>query len=120
MASGLDAVLSPALKYEGEIYIAPLNGQHADALPQHLADDFHQKAMIGEDISKFNFGFINDKGDFLNREDALKYAIDVGLLHSNNARYVTLTSTMLDENAQRGTAIEDVAINRVREGHASE
>jgi hypothetical protein len=36
---------------------------------------------------------INDKGDFLNREDALKYAIDVGLLHTDSARY--LTSTML-------------------------
>ena len=103
------AVLHPALEYEGEVYKAPLKGQHLDALPKRLADDFKRKAMSGEDVSKFNFGFINDKGDFLNREDALKYAIDEGLVHPDSARYGTLTSTMLDENAQRGTAIEDVA-----------
>jgi hypothetical protein len=101
------ASLNPALKYEGEIYKAPLNGQHLDALPKHLADEFHQKAMSGEDISKFKFGFINDKGEFLSREDALKYAIDVGLLHPNNAKYATLTSGMLIENAQRGKAREE-------------
>jgi hypothetical protein len=89
------AVLHPALEYESEIYKAPINGQHLDALPKHLADVFHQKAMNGEDISNFSFGFINDKGNFLNREDALKYAIDEGLLHPNDARYVTLTSAML-------------------------
>jgi hypothetical protein len=97
VALGSDAALQPALEYEGEIYTAPLNGQHLDALPKHLAKDFHQKAMSGEDISKFNFGFINDKGEFLSREDALKYAIDVGLLHPNNAKYATLTSGMLIE-----------------------
>jgi hypothetical protein len=93
VASRSSAGLHPALEYEGEIYKAPLNGQHLDALPEHLANEFHQKAMTGEDISKFSFGFVNDKGDFLNREDALKYAIDVGLLHKDSARY--LTSTML-------------------------
>lgn len=44
--------LYPALAYEGEIYEAPLNGQHLDALPKHLADDFHRKAMSGEDESQ--------------------------------------------------------------------
>ncbi|MGE9010570.1 hypothetical protein ACO2JO_18450 [Leptospira interrogans] len=91
----MNRVLLPALNYEDEIYVAPLNGQHLDALPKHLADDFHQKAMSGDDISKFNFGFVTDKGDFLNREDALKYAIEVGLLHPSNAQYVALTSGLL-------------------------
>lgn len=109
MTSEPCAVLHPALEYEGKIYKAPLKGQHLDALPKHLFDEFHQKAMSGEDISKFNFGFINDKGDFLNREDALKYAIDQGLLHQDNARYGMLTSTMLFEIVQRGKAIEDIA-----------
>jgi len=90
-------ILHPALKYEGEIYKAPLNGQHLDALPKHLADVFHRKAINGEDISKFNFGFINDKGEFLNRKDALKYAIEVGLVHPMEAQHETLTSTMLNE-----------------------
>ena len=103
------SILRPALKYEAEIYEAPFNGQHLDALPKHLADDFHQRAMSGEDISKFNFGFINEKGDFLNREDALKYAIEVGLLHPDSAKFGKLTSSMLGENTQRGTAIVDVA-----------
>jgi hypothetical protein len=97
VALGPGAALRPALEYEGEIYKAPLNGQHLDALPKDLAKDFHRKAMSGEDISKFKFGFINDKGDFLSREEALKYAIDNGLLHP---RYGTLTSAMLVENAQ--------------------
>jgi hypothetical protein len=72
MTVGSSSVLVPALEYEGKVYKAPLHGQHLDALPKHLAKDFHQKAMRGEDISKFKFGFINDRGDFLNREDALK------------------------------------------------
>jgi hypothetical protein len=77
------AVLLRTLEYEGEIYKAPLNGQHLDALPEHMANEFHRKGMRGEDNSKFSFGFINDKGDFLNREDALKYAVDVGLVGSS-------------------------------------
>jgi len=102
------AVLRPALKYNGEIYIAPLNGQHLDALPPQLVDEFRHRSLTGKDISKFNFGFINDKSDFLNREDALTYAIDVGLLNLNSAQYMSLTSTMLLEGAQHGKAIEDL------------
>jgi hypothetical protein len=95
------AVLHPALEYEGEIYKAPINGQHLDALPKRLADEFHQKAMSGEDISQFNFGFINDKGDFLSREEALRYAIDVGLLRPDSTRFGKLTSAMLVENEEK-------------------
>src|ERR1700733_10244627 len=89
--------LRPALKYEGEIYEAPLNGQHSDAIPAHLADEFQHRAMSGEDISKFSFGFINDKGDFLSREYALKYAIEIGLFHPDKAKNKTLTSSMLGD-----------------------
>jgi hypothetical protein len=95
------ATLLPALKYREQLYTAPPHGQHLDALPKHLADDFHRKAMSGGDISKFNFGFINDKGEFLSREDAFKYAIDEGLLHPDRANCGALTSTMLVEIAQR-------------------
>ena len=92
--------LKPALEYEGEIYIAPLFGQHLDALPNHLAAGFHQKALSGDDISAFNFGFVNDAGDFLNREDALKYAIDCGLVRADTAKRTMLTSSMLVECAR--------------------
>lgn len=97
MALRSGAVLRPALQYEGEVYIAPLNGQHLDALPPELVNRFRHRSLSGGDISKFKFGFINDKGDFLNREVALKYAIDNGLLHPDSARYGTLTSAMLVE-----------------------
>ncbi len=109
MPTGSDAFLRPALKYGDTIYVAPFKGQHLDALPPHLIDEFKRQAMSGEDISGFDFGFINDNGEFMNRKDALMYAIDKGVLNPNDAQYVTLTSTMLNENAQRGKAIEDLA-----------
>jgi hypothetical protein len=66
--------------------------------------------MSGEDLSNFNFGFMNHKGQFLSREDALKYAIDQGMIHPNSeaARAGTLTSTMqlLADSSKPGTAIE--------------
>jgi hypothetical protein len=89
------ASLRPALKYGNEIYTAPLNGQHLDALPAHLARTFQRQALSGEDISEFRFGFVDGEGDFFNREDALRYAIDVGLLHPNAAGCGTLTSDMI-------------------------
>lgn len=96
MTLGAGPFLRPALKYEGKIYKAPVNGQHLDALPDNLVNQFHQDAMSGEDISKYNFGFMNHKGQFLDREKALDYAIKEGLLHPNSeaARAGTLTSTM--------------------------
>lgn len=99
MALGSSPFLRPALKYEGKIYKAPVMksgefGQHLDAIPSNLRDEFTRQAMSGEDISNFNFGFMNHKSQFLNREDALKYAIDNGLLDPHAARYGALTSTM--------------------------
>lgn len=91
---GAGPFLRPALKYEGKIYKAPMGGEHMDAIPKDLQPEFTRQAMSGEDISNFNFGFMNHKGQFLDREKALKYAIDEGLLSPHDAKYGALTSTM--------------------------
>lgn len=90
--------LRPALKYKEKIYKAPEGGQHLDALPKELQSIFEQQVMSGEDISNFNFGFINHKGQFLNREKALDYAIKEGLLDPQNAQYGALTSTLMSDS----------------------
>lgn len=97
--------LRPALKYQGKIYKAPIGAEHMDAIPESLRPEFTRQAMSGEDISNFNFGFMNHKGQFLNREDALKYAIDNGLLDPHSARYGALTSTLMEDSSQPGAAI---------------
>lgn len=91
---GSAPMLRPALKYNNKIYKAPIGGQHLDALPKELVNDFHEKAMTGEDISHYNFGFMNHKGQFLDRQKALDYAIENGLLDPHSAQYGALTSTM--------------------------
>lgn len=96
-ALGAGPFLRPALKYEGKIYKAPMGGEHMDAIPADLRPEFTRQAMSGEDISNFNFGFMNHKGQFLDREKALKYAIDEGLLSPHDAKYGALTSTMQSE-----------------------
>jgi hypothetical protein len=101
--------LRPALKYEGKIYKAPPGGEHLDALPAHLADEFQRQAMSGEDISNFNFGFMNHKGQFLSREAALDYGIKEGLIDPHAGKYGTLTSTLLADSSKPGTAIEAMA-----------
>jgi hypothetical protein len=87
--------LRPALKYKGEIYLAPLHGQHLDALPAHLAAEFYRRAMRGDDLSEYRFGFIDGDGNFLNRQDALRCAIEAGLLHRSAAARGKLTSDMI-------------------------
>jgi hypothetical protein len=101
--------LRPALKYEGKLYKGPVGGEHYDAIPKELHSTFQKQAMSGEDLSNFNFGFTNHKGHFLSREDALKYAIDEGLIHPNSeaARAGTLTSTMQLEGASPKTSVGD-------------
>ena len=101
--------LRPALKYGDKIYKAPAGGEHLDALPAHLADEFHKQAMSGEDISNFNFGFMNHKGQFLDREKALDYAIKEGLIDQHAGKYGALTSTLLADSSKLGTAIEAMA-----------
>jgi hypothetical protein len=89
------ASLRPALKHGSKTYTAPLTGQHLDAWPAHLAAEFYRRAMRGDDLSEYRFGFVDGEGNFLNREDALKHAIDTGLLHPNEAGCGTLTSGMI-------------------------
>lgn len=105
-ALGAGPFLRPALKYEGKIYKAPMGGQHLDALPDHLYNDFQQKAMSGEDINHYNFGFMNHKGQFLDREKALNYGIKEGLIDPSAGQYGALTSTLLADSSKPGTAIE--------------
>lgn len=106
--------LRPALKYGDKIYKAPIKdpsnpvgfgAEHADAIPPNLYREFQRQAMTGEDISNFNFGFMNHKGQFLSREDALDYGIKEGLLSPHDARYGTLTSTMLSDTGKPGAAV---------------
>jgi hypothetical protein len=93
-ALGGGPFLRPALKYKEKLYKAPQGGQHLDALPKELESEFQRLAMSGEDISHFNFGFMNHKGQFLDREKALQYAIDEGLLDPHNGKFGVLTSSM--------------------------
>lgn len=106
---GAGPFLRPALKFKDRIYKAPPNGQHLDALPPEMAYEFQRAAMRGDDISNYNFGFMNHKGQFLSREAALDYAIKEGLLHPNSeaARAGTLTSTMdlMADSSKPGTAV---------------
>jgi hypothetical protein len=55
--------------------LAPLYGHHLDALPAHLAPEFYRRAMRSDDLSEYRFGFVDGEGNFLNREDALRFAI---------------------------------------------
>lgn len=105
-ALGSAPFLRPALKYEGKIFKAPVGGEHLDAIPGPLRDEFHRQALSGEDISNFNFGFMNHKGQFLNREQALDYAINEGLLSPHEARYGALTTPILrSESSEVGAPL---------------
>lgn len=111
---GSGPFLRPALKYEGKIYKAPvkdasnplfMGAEHSDAIPKELLPEFTRQAMNGEDISNFNFGFINHKGQFLDREKALDYGIKEGLLSPHDAKFGALTSTMMADSSKEAAAI---------------
>lgn len=105
--------LRPALKYQGKIYKAPMKPEstHLDAIPADLYPEFQRQALSGEDITNFNFGFMNHKGQFLSREAALDYAVKEGLIDPRDARYGTLTTTLMAEG-KPGVAIEALAKSR--------
>jgi len=103
---GSGPFLRPALKHNGKIYKGKEGQQHLDVLPKELEADFNQKAMTGEDISHYNFGFMNHKGQFLNREAALDYAVKEGLVDPTAGQYGALTSTLLSDSSKPGIAIE--------------
>lgn len=99
--------LRPALKHKEKLYKGKPGQEHQDIIPNSLYDDFQKKAMSGADLAEYNFGFVNDKGHFLTREDALKYGIDNGLIDPQAGKFGTLTSTMFSDSSKPGVAIEN-------------
>jgi hypothetical protein len=106
---GATPFLRPALKYKDRLYKGKEGQQHMDVIPQHLYPEFQDMAMKGEDISHYNFGFVNDKGQFLNREAALEYGINTGLIDPQAGKFGALTSTLMADSSKPGTAIEALA-----------
>jgi hypothetical protein len=93
------------------------DAQHLDAIPDSLYPEFQKQAMSGEDISNFNFGFMNHKGQFLNREDALDYAIKEGLVDKSAGQYGALTSTMeMNKVNDFIPAVKDLNTNKIYSG----
>ena len=101
--------LRPALKYKDRLYKGKEGQQHMDVIPEALYPEFQKMAMSGEDISHYNFGFVNDKGHFLDREAALKYAVDTGMVDKFAGQYGALTSTLLADSSKPGMAVEAMA-----------
>jgi hypothetical protein len=101
--------LRPALKHKERLYKGKPGQEHQDIIPDSLYNDFQKKAMSGEDLAEYNFGFINDKGHFMTREDALKYGIDNGIIDPHSGKYGALTTTLLADSSKPGTAIEAMA-----------
>lgn len=107
MVLGATPSLRPALKHNERLYKGKPGQEHQDIIPDALYKDFQKKAMSGEDLAEYNFGFVNDKGHFLTREDALKYGIDNGLIDPQAGKFGTLTSTMFNDASKPGIAIEN-------------
>lgn len=109
VALGATPFLRPALKHKDRLYKGKPGQEHQDIIPKELYEDFRQKAMSGEDLAEYNFGFINDKGHFLDREKALKYGIDTGLIDPYSGRFGALTTTLMADSSKPGMAIEAAA-----------
>ena len=109
VALGSAPFLRPALKYGEKLYKGKPGQQHMDVIPADLYPTFQKQTMSGEENSNFKFGFLNHKRQFLNREDALKYAIDNGLVDPHSAQYGALTSTLMSDTAKPGAALAAVA-----------
>jgi len=101
--------LRPALKYKDKLYKGKAGQAHQDVIPDALYPEFQQMAMRGDDISHYNFGFVNDKGQFLTREKALEYGVNSGLIDPSAGKYGALTSTLLADSSKPGMAIEATA-----------
>lgn len=108
---GSTAFLRPALKYKDKLYKGKEGQQHLDVIPKDLYPEFERMAMSGEDLAHYNFGFMNHKGQFLDREKALKYAIDEGIVDAHAGQYGALTSTLMADSSKPGTAIEAMKAN---------
>lgn len=106
VALGATPFLRPALKHKDRLYKGKPGQEHQDIIPKELYEDFRNKAMSGEDLAEYNFGFVNDKGHFLDREKALKYGIDTGLIDPHSGRFGALTTTLMADSSKPGVAIE--------------
>lgn len=106
---GATPFLRPALKYGEKLYKGKEGQQHLDVIPKELYPDFQRKAMSGEDINDYRFGFYNDKGQFLDRDKALEYGINTGLIDPQAGKFGALTSTMFADSSKPGMAIEATA-----------
>ena len=98
--------LRPALKHKEKLYKGKPGQEHQDIIPDSLYNDFQKKAMSGQDLAEYNFGFVNDKGHFLSREQALEYGIANGLIDPHAGKFGVLTSTMFSDSSKPGVAIE--------------
>ena len=105
---GATPFLRPALKYKDRLYKGKEGQSHQDVIPDALYPEFNKMAMSGEDISHYNFGFVNDKGQFLDREKALEYGINTGLIDPQAGKFGALTSTLMADSSKPGTAIEAI------------
>ncbi len=101
---GATPFLRPALKHKDRLYKGKPGQEHQDIIPDSLYQDFQKKAMSGEDLAEYNFGFLNDKGHFLTREKALEYGIANGLIDPHVGKYGALTTTLLADSSKPGVA----------------
>lgn len=108
---GATPSLRPALKHKEKLYKGKPGQEHQDIIPDSLYNDFQKKAMSGQDLAEYNFGFVNDKGHFLNREQALEYGIANGLIDPHAGKFGVLTSTMFSDSSKPGVAIEAMKNN---------
>jgi hypothetical protein len=103
---GSSPILRPALKIGDKIYKGKPGQEHLDVLPPEMYPEFQRAAMAGEDLGKYEFGFMNHKGQFLDREKALDYGIEHGLVSPDAKKYGVLTSTLYADSSKPGVAIE--------------
>lgn len=105
---GSTAFLRPAMKHGEKIYKGKPGQQHADVIPDQLYPDFQKRAMAGDDISDFQFGFMNHKGQFLDRQKAMDYALEHNLLNPEYAAKIKgelPSNVLLEDSATPGAAI---------------
>lgn len=102
--------LRPAMKYKGRIYKGQTGQEHIETLPDELGADYYHRGMTGGDLSDYETGFINHKGQFMDRAQALDYGIENGLVSPDAKKYGLLTSPILrSETDKPGAAIAGLA-----------
>ena len=98
--------LRPAMKYKGRIFKGTLGQEHPEVLPDDLAADYYRRGMSGDDLSDYETGFMNHKGQFMDRATALDYGIENGLVSPDAKKYGVLTSPVLrSESSEAGAPL---------------